>query len=57
MTNSYRTLFSGRSKDNHMRAINKGQKVDFNDMVFFDDEYGNIETTKRLGVTAIHCPK
>ena len=57
MTDSNHTLFSGRSKDNHMRAINKGQKVDFNDMIFFDDEYGNIETTKRLGVTAIHCPK
>ena len=44
------------SKDHHMRAISNGQNVDFNDMVFFDDEPDNIKTTSKIGVTAIHCP-
>ena len=39
-----------------MKAINKQQNIDFKDMIFFDDEYGNIQTTERIGVTAIHCP-
>ena len=38
-----------------MRAINKQQNIQFNDMIFFDDEYGNIERTGKMGVSAIHC--
>ena len=40
-----------------MRVINEQQNIEFTDMVFFDDDYRNIESTRRIGVTAVHCPR
>jgi hypothetical protein len=40
-----------RSKDNHMHKIKEELKLDnFGDILFFDDESGNIKPTTGLGV-------
>ncbi|XP_063693855.1 magnesium-dependent phosphatase 1-like [Bolinopsis microptera] len=46
-----------KSKENHMKVINEQQNIEFTDMIFFDDDFRNIESTRRIGVTAVHCPR
>ena len=46
---------TGMEKDNHMRAISKQQNIQFTDIIFFDDQYENIESTKKMGISAVHC--
>ena len=38
----------------HFNQIQKKSSVAFQDMIFFDDEYGNIVDVSELGVTCIH---
>ena len=44
------------NKTVHMREIQSKTKVEFEDMLFFDNEYGNIRDVKRLQVLGIHTP-
>lgn len=30
--------------------------INYNEMLFFDNEYGNIKSVSKLGVKCIHCP-
>lgn len=41
------------SKLNHFRALHEKTGISYRDMIFFDDEYRNIEEVSRLGVEAI----
>lgn len=42
------------SKVNHFRVIHEITQIDYNDMLFFDDEYGNIVDVSALGVSCVH---
>eukprot|EP01012_Entosiphon_sulcatum_P005465 TRINITY_DN12427_c0_g1_i1.p1 TRINITY_DN12427_c0_g1~~TRINITY_DN12427_c0_g1_i1.p1 ORF type:complete len:187 (+),score=22.26 TRINITY_DN12427_c0_g1_i1:71-562(+) len=44
------------SKANHFRAIRERTKIPFEDMLFLDNEMGNIRTVQQLGVVCIYCP-
>ena len=41
------------SKINHFRSLHEKTKLEYRDMVFFDDEYRNIEEVRSLGVEAV----
>ena len=41
------------SKINHFRSLRAKSGLDYRDMLFFDDEYRNIEEVGRLGVEAV----
>jgi magnesium-dependent phosphatase 1 len=42
------------SKVNHFRVIHEITQIDYEDMIFFDDEYGNIVDVSALGVNCVH---
>jgi len=44
------------SKIQHFRRIQHHFKVPYNEMVFFDDEYRNIDEISRLGAEAVLVP-
>lgn len=41
------------SKVNHFQSLQKKTALDYQQMIFFDDEYRNIEEVSRLGVEAV----
>lgn len=43
------------SKDKHFQQLSKKLKVDYQDMLFFDDELRNIHQVSQMGVVSIHC--
>lgn len=42
------------TKIKHFKEIQRATGVDFKDMLFFDDEYRNIDVQDKLGVTFVH---
>ena len=44
------------SKAEHFRNLQRETNVAFEDMLFFDNESGNIRTVGALGVPSIYCP-
>jgi magnesium-dependent phosphatase 1 len=48
------TIIKTSSKTEHFIKLSLNSKLDFSDMVFFDDEYRNILDVKLLGVECIH---
>lgn len=44
------------NKQNHFRNLKKEYPhIEYKDMLFFDNEYGNIRDVKKLGVHCVHC--
>ena len=43
-----------RNKQKHFDVIQKHTGFEYQDMIFFDDEFGNIEDVSKLGVTCIY---
>mmetsp|Transcript_16363 Transcript_16363/g.40322 ORF Transcript_16363/g.40322 Transcript_16363/m.40322 type:complete len:215 (+) Transcript_16363:1581-2225(+) len=44
------------SKDKHMRSLKQRTGVDFEDMLFFDNEIGNCRRVEPLGVHCVYVP-
>jgi magnesium-dependent phosphatase 1 len=44
------------SKVKHFRRISAATKVPLEDMLFFDNEFGNCQAVSDLGVTVAYCP-
>ena len=45
------------NKQTHFRNLKtKYPKLEFSDMLFFDNEMGNIRSVSKLGVCCIYCP-
>jgi magnesium-dependent phosphatase 1 len=44
------------SKASHFRNLQRETGVSFDDMLFFDNESGNIQTVRSLGVISVYCP-
>jgi magnesium-dependent phosphatase 1 len=44
------------NKKHHFHRLHKSTGVPYDEMVFFDNEYGNIRTVSSLGVTCIYTP-
>lgn len=44
------------SKKSHFERIRAATGIDYKDMVFFDNEYGNCEQIASLGVSVVYCP-
>ena len=44
------------SKDNHFRSLKKETGIDYDQMIFFDDQMGNCQTVSKLGVTVVYTP-
>lgn len=45
-----------RNKQVHFKQLQKDSGVAYEDMLFFDNEYGNIANVGRLGVVCCYCP-
>ena len=45
------------SKVAHFERIRSATGIDYEDMVFFDNEFGNCERVSSLGVSVVYCPK
>jgi magnesium-dependent phosphatase 1 len=45
------------SKVAHFERIRSATGIDYKDMVFFDNEFGNCERVSSLGVSVVYCPK
>ncbi|RLN06889.1 hypothetical protein BBJ28_00001994 [Nothophytophthora sp. Chile5] len=46
-----------RNKRVHFEQLKKDSGVAYEDMLFFDNEYGNVADIQRLGVTCAYCPQ
>jgi len=44
------------SKVKHFQRMNRQTNIPFQDMIFFDNEYGNCQAVSALGVTVGYCP-
>jgi magnesium-dependent phosphatase 1 len=44
------------NKQTHFRNLHKKTGIPFHHMLFFDNEYGNIEDVSKLGVTCFYTP-
>ena len=44
------------NKQVHFRDLQKRTNIAFEDMIFFDNERGNIYSVERLGVCSVYCP-
>lgn len=47
---------SFENKQQHLRRLQKSTGIPFEDMIFFDNEYGNIRSVASLGVKCIYTP-
>jgi len=45
-----------KSKIHHFQQIARQSGIEYTNMIFFDDEYQNIQEVATLGVKAIHVP-
>ena len=43
-------------KVKHFESLNRKTGIDFEDMVFFDNEHWNIQSVSQLGVKCYHTP-
>ena len=44
------------NKKTHLTNLKKKSGIPFENMVFFDNEYGNIQSVKTLGVKCVYTP-
>ena len=47
---------SFNNKTHHFRRLHQLTGIDYEEMVFFDNEYYNIECVSKLGVKCIYTP-
>ena len=52
---SYTEIYAG-SKQLHFEKLRTASGVPFADMLFFDNEKGNVTDVRQLGVTCVYCP-
>lgn len=52
----YKEIYPG-DKKTHFRALQKKSKLEFKEMVFFDNENRNIVSVGQLGVVSIYTPR
>ena len=45
------------NKQQHLTKIKKESGLEFSDMIFFDDQMGNIKDVSQLGVTSVLTPR
>jgi magnesium-dependent phosphatase 1 len=46
-----------RNKRVHFEQLKKDSGIPYEDMLFFDNEYGNVHDIQKLGVTCAYCPQ
>ena len=49
-------IFSANKQVHFKNLRTKYPSIDFSEMLFFDNEYGNIRSVSQLGVRCVHCP-
>ncbi|QDZ25391.1 magnesium-dependent phosphatase [Chloropicon primus] len=49
-------VFQGGSKQGHFAELKRRTGIEYEEMVFFDNERWNITEVKKLGVTCVHTP-
>ena len=52
-----RTLIHKGSKKTHFAELQKLTGIAYQDMIFFDDDTGNIRDVGTLGVICVHTPR
>ncbi len=53
---AFEEIYPG-SKTRHFHALQRQSGLDFEQMIFFDDEHRNIHEVGDLGVQAVHVPR
>ncbi len=48
-------IFKANKKE-HFRRLKSMHNIEYSDMLFFDNEQGNIRSVESLGVKCIYCP-
>lgn len=46
-----------RNKRVHFEQLKKDSGIPYEDMLFFDNEYGNVHDIQKLGVACAYCPQ
>ena len=49
-------IYKSNKQEHFRRLKSEFPDIDFSDMIFFDNEYGNIRDVSKLGVTSVYCP-
>lgn len=50
-------IYKAANKQQHMRALQKEfPHISLQDMLFFDNERHNTDSTAKIGVISVHCP-
>jgi magnesium-dependent phosphatase 1 len=44
------------NKQKHFKDLKERTGVEYEEMIFFDNERGNIASVEKLGVTSVYCP-
>lgn len=44
------------NKQHHFRRLHGATGIPYDEMIFFDNEYGNIRSVSSLGVRCVHTP-
>lgn len=50
-------IFKANKQTHFKRLQAEYPSISFEDMLFFDNEYGNIQSVSRLGVKCVYCPE
>ncbi|EEY55867.1 uncharacterized protein PITG_22198 [Phytophthora infestans T30-4] len=46
-----------RNKRVHFEQLKKDSGIPYEEMLFFDNEYGNVHDIQKIGVTCAYCPQ
>ena len=49
-------IFKANKQVHFQKLREQYPTIEFEDMLFFDNEYGNIQSVSKLGVKCIYCP-
>lgn len=50
-------IYKANKQTHFKKLLTEFPQIKFDEMLFFDNEYGNIQSVSRLGVKCVYCPQ